>query len=82
MTKQLILFRGKSTEEISIQLKNGDRLITEKEVARLTGWTRRTLQQHRYAGKYLGYFKLKDSGAVRYLFSEVCAYLSESSLPE
>ncbi|MDL2307814.1 hypothetical protein LJC48_07350 [Desulfovibrio sp. OttesenSCG-928-C06] len=82
MSKLLTLYRGKSTEEITILLKDGDRLITEKEVSLLTGWSRRTLQQHRYAGKGLGYFKLKGSGAVRYLFSEMCAYISESSLPE
>lgn len=81
MSRELFVQRGKSPEIIKLLLEDGDRLITETEVARMTGLSRRTLQHHRYAGKYLSYFKLK-SGAVRYLLSDVCADISESSVPE
>lgn len=82
MSKEIFVQRGKSPEIIKLRLENGDRLITERELAAITGWSRRTIQQRRYLGKAPGYFKLKDSGAVRYLLSEVYAYLSESSIPE
>ena len=82
MSKDIFVQRGKSPEIIKLCLDNDDRLITEKNLATILGLKRRTIQQRRYLGKEPGYFKLKDSGAVRYLLSEVYTYLSESSSPE
>ena len=82
MNREIFVQRGKSPEIMKLLLEDGDRLITGQEFSLLTGLKRRTVQQRRYLGKGPGYFKLKESGGVRYVFSEVCASLSESSTPE
>ena len=81
MRKQLTVCRGKSVEDVQMLLEAGDRLIDEKEFARITGHKRRTIQQRRYLGRDPWYFKL-PSGVVRYLFSEVCALVAKASTEE
>ncbi|MDY3808625.1 hypothetical protein [Desulfovibrio porci] len=81
MSKHLTVRKGKSLEDIQILLEAGDRLIDEKEFARITGHKRRTIQQRRYLGRDPWYFKL-PSGAVRYLFSDVCALVASASKEE
>lgn len=81
MRKQLTVCRGKSVKDVQMLLEAGDRLIDEKEFAHITGHKRRTIQQRRYLGRDPWYFKL-PSGAVRYLFSEVCALVAKASTEE
>lgn len=78
MRKQLTVYRGKSVEDVQMLLEARDRLIDEKKFAWITGHKLRTIQQRRYLRRDLWYFKL-PSGAVRYLFSEVCALVAKAS---
>lgn len=81
MNREIMIRRGKSPEAVKLLLEAGDRLIDEQEFSRLTGWKRRTIQQRRYLGRDALYVKL-SSGAVRYLFSEVCSLIADASVQE
>ena len=59
----------------NIKEKQIRRYINEKKVSELTNISTSTLQQHRWQGKGLPYIKIGRT--VRYLESEVLAYLDQ-----
>lgn len=55
-------------------LNEAERAITETEAAELMGLSKKTLQNHRVAGRGCPYLKLSGR-AVRYLVSDIQDYL-------
>jgi len=54
-------------------------LLTEKEAAGLLGWSPRTLQQRRVAGKPPAFIKLADSSSVRYRLEDIESFIAASA---
>lgn len=54
-------------------------LLTEKEAARLLGWTTSTLQQRRFRGQEPRYIKLGNK-SVRYEMTEVQAFIERGRI--
>ncbi len=55
-----------------------DRLLTEKEVAKITGIAPSTLRSHRFYRKGIPYCKIE--GSVRYWESNVYSYLEDNTI--
>ena len=56
------------------------RYLTDNEVSELTSIPVKTLRNHRHIGRGLPYKKLAGSRHVRYLLSEILAYMDQNSI--